>query len=157
MGSYVPNTSRRVLGILVFFCGGKPLPRSCREFFFSKIFGVLNFFRPDFFRCWFVWPFFYFKAQKNHKKHHYFVKNDHFEHTLASKDQFRFILVRYEPAWIAYPIQPVPVHTGSGYRFRFRFWCFLDYEIRPPSKTVHRMIKLILAAENFYFNRLTEK
>ena len=41
MGSYVPNTSRRVLGILVFFLGGEPLSRSCREFFFSKMFVVV--------------------------------------------------------------------------------------------------------------------
>ena len=31
-----------------------------------------------------------------------------------------------------------------------------DSKIRPPSKTVHKMIKLILAAENYYFNRLTK-
>ena len=42
MGSYVPNTSRRVLGILFFFWGGKPLPRSCREFFFPR-FSVIFF------------------------------------------------------------------------------------------------------------------
>ena len=51
MGSYVPNTSRRVLGF--FFWGGKPLPRSCREFFFSKMFGFFNFSRPDFFSIFF--------------------------------------------------------------------------------------------------------
>ena len=35
----------------IFFVGiGKPLPRSCREFFFSKIFVFFNFVRPDFFR-----------------------------------------------------------------------------------------------------------
>ena len=46
----------------LFFFGGKPLPRSCRDFFVSKIFVFLNFFRPDFFRNLFCWSFFYFKA-----------------------------------------------------------------------------------------------
>ena len=42
--------------------GVNPMVWRCREFFFSKIFGVFNFFRPDFFRILFFWSFFYFKA-----------------------------------------------------------------------------------------------
>ena len=57
MGSYVPNISRRVLGILVSF-GGEPLPRSCLEFFFSKILVLfLIFVRPDVFRILFFGHF----------------------------------------------------------------------------------------------------
>ena len=99
--------------------------RSLSEFVFLKIFGFLNVFSTCFFSIFIFLAIFLFLGIEKSWKSHYFVKNDHFEHTLASKDRFRFIPVRYEPSWIAYPIQPVPVHTGSGYRFQFRFWCFL--------------------------------
>ena len=51
MGCYVPNTSRRVLGILFFFLGWKPLPRSCREFFFPRFSVFLNSFDLFWFFC----------------------------------------------------------------------------------------------------------
>ena len=127
-----------------FFVGiGKPLPHSFREFVFPKIFVFLNFFSIFFFSIFiFLVIFLFFGIEKSWKSH-YFVKNDHFEHTLASKDRFRFIPVRYEPSWIAYPIQPVPVHTGSGYRFRFRFWCFLKVlRIRPKRCLFFRIQRL---------------
>ena len=37
-----------------------PMVWRCREFFFSKIFGFLNFFRPDFFRILFLLVIFVF-------------------------------------------------------------------------------------------------
>ena len=63
MGSYVPNTSRRVLGISYFLLGGGgTLPRSCREFFFSKIFVYLYFFYDQSFFDFYFWgSFLYFK------------------------------------------------------------------------------------------------
>ena len=62
MGSYVPTTSRRVLGILFFFAGGgKPLPRSCREFFFSKIFICFNLFDQILFAFYFLVSLLYLK------------------------------------------------------------------------------------------------
>ena len=48
MVSYVPNTSRRVLGILVFFGGEASASQLPRVLFFQD-FRFLNFFRPDFF------------------------------------------------------------------------------------------------------------
>ena len=42
--------------------GVNPMVWHCREFFFSNMFGFLNFFRADFFRILFFWTFFYFKA-----------------------------------------------------------------------------------------------
>ena len=94
---------------------------------FSQDFRFFLIFFDFFFSIFIFLLIFLFLGLEKSWKSHYFIKNDHFEHTLASKDRFRFIPVRYEPSWIAYPIQPVPVHTGSGYRFRFRFWCFLFF------------------------------
>merc|ERR1712110_550339 len=60
-------------------------------------------------------------------KTHYFVNNDHFEHTLASKDWFRFRPVPVHTSSGSYQFRfiPVPVHMDYGFRFRFRFTGFL--------------------------------
>ena len=50
MGSYVPNTSRRVLGILFFLGGGRSLFLAAAASSFFPRFSVFIFFRPDFFR-----------------------------------------------------------------------------------------------------------
>ena len=50
MGSYVPNTSRRVLGILVFFLfGGEASASQLPRVLFFQDFRFNLFFRPDLF------------------------------------------------------------------------------------------------------------
>ena len=49
MGSYVPNTSRRVLGILFFFWGGEASASQLPRVLFSKIFDVFKFCSTRFF------------------------------------------------------------------------------------------------------------
>ena len=65
MGSYVPNTSRRVLGFFLFFLFvvGKPLPSSCRAFFlFEDVRFFLMFCSTIFFLILIFGVIFYFKA-----------------------------------------------------------------------------------------------
>ena len=73
MGSYVPNTSRRVLGILVFFflLGSLCLAVAASSFFprFSVFF---NFFDQIFFEFYFLVSFLYFKELIVAKNYNFF-------------------------------------------------------------------------------------
>ena len=67
---------------------------------FIQYFRFLKFFPTRFFSKFICLVIFLLLGIEKSWKSHYFIKNDHFEHTLASKDRFRF--------------RPVPVHAGSG-------------------------------------------